>query len=73
MGGGTLQIKCDNNVLDFLKHSTQVEEHYKLSVTTTNGFRRNRSRWVEEHYKLSVTTTGSVAEGIELWWRNITN
>jgi hypothetical protein len=35
MGGGTIQIKCDNNHHSSIMIVERVEEQFKLRVTTT--------------------------------------
>jgi hypothetical protein len=50
-----------------------VEEHYKLSVTTTKNNGGVLLNPVEEHYKLSVTTTDSLDILVFGRWRDITN
>jgi hypothetical protein len=50
-----------------------VEEHYKLSVTTTCFYSGVIGNKVEEHYKLSVTTTLHPNPFSHKRWRNITN
>ena len=39
MGGGTLQIRGDNNFKNLEHNCIKVEEHYKLGVTITFGMK----------------------------------
>ena len=54
MGGGTLQIRGNNNQPLLTAITFTVEEHYKLGVTTSPIFALKLGQMVEEHYKLET-------------------